>query len=127
MGFPLMRRLERGGRRAIVAAARALLAHTMSAAAMTPRTPSATSAPTASPSGGTFSDWLPLMGSTVALDDGGRAMVGASVRGGKSGLFLYENHQWRTAALLDTTQIDGETVRQVSMLRSAGRRTPSRS
>ena len=78
-------------------------------------------APTASPSGGTFSDWLPLMGSTVALDDGGRAMVGASVRGGKSGLFLYENHQWRTAALLDTTQIDGETVRQVSMLRSAGR------
>src|SRR5205807_7316703 len=54
------------------------------------------STPTASPSGGSFSDWLPALGSALALDDIGRTMVGVAVQGGKSGLFLFENGRWRS-------------------------------
>jgi hypothetical protein len=47
-------------------------------------------------------------------------MVGAQVRGGKSGLFLLENGQWRSAALFDSTQIDGDVIRSVNSLHGAG-------
>lgn len=78
--------------------------------------------PTASPTGGTFQNWLPYTGSVVALDDNGRIMVGAEVRGGRSGLFLHENGQWRAAAILNTTQVDGEVINEVNSYRASGQK-----
>jgi hypothetical protein len=80
------------------------------------------SSPTASPTGGTFNDWLPYIGAIVALDDAGRTMVGTQVRGGRSGLFIYENAQWHAAALFNSTQIDGEIVVDVNGLRAGGQK-----
>jgi hypothetical protein len=67
---------------------------------------------TSSPGGGKFSgvangNWHQT---TVAMDERGRVFVNANVSGGPSGLFLYDNGRWNTAALFGTTRIAGETV-----------------
>jgi hypothetical protein len=67
--------------------------------------------PTNSPAGGKFST---LSGgswhqNTVVIDNAGRVLVNAFTTGA-SGLFLYENGQWKTAALFGTTLLGGDIV-----------------
>jgi hypothetical protein len=67
--------------------------------------------PTNSPAGGKFSG---LFGgawhqNTVAIDNAGRVLVTAFTTGA-SGIFLYENGQWKTAAVFGTTFLGGDIV-----------------
>jgi Bacterial Ig-like domain (group 2) len=76
---------------------------------------------TPSPSGGSFGGLFGVGGrhSAIAIDDRNRVMVYAFVNGGPSGLFLYENGQWRTAALVNVTQLAESTVLGISSIKVA--------
>jgi hypothetical protein len=79
---------------------------------------------TNSPAGGRFAaiaggTWHQ---NTVAIDDSGSVFVNALVTGGPSGLFLYENNQWKAAALFGATRIDGATVTGARAIQSGDRR-----
>ncbi len=74
-------------------------------------------APTASPSGGTFQNFM--WNAAVAIDDSDRVMLGAQASNGSSGLFLYDGKQWTTAALLNSTRIDGLTITNIGSVKAA--------
>ena len=74
-------------------------------------------APTPSPAGGFFNGFI--WGAAVAIDDSGRVMFGGTDRSGRQGLFLYENATWKTAALANSTLIDGRPIANVAYLQAA--------
>jgi hypothetical protein len=70
---------------------------------------------TPSPTGSAFESFA-----EVAIDEGNRIMVIARLRDGSNGLFVYSKGQWRTAALINTTQVDGQTVTRALQLKTMG-------
>ena len=80
------------------------------------------SSQTASPGGGKFSGLAntALRQNSVLIDERGRVMINAQVSGGPSGLFLNQNGQWKSAALLRTTSIAGATPSNFRAMRVAG-------
>jgi len=77
-------------------------------------------APTPSPAGGFFSSWI--WGAALAVDESGRVMLGAIDRNGRQGLFLYENGKWQTAALANSTSINGRTISNVTFLQASNKK-----
>ena len=77
---------------------------------------------TASPGGGRFANIAATFGrqNAVVIDERGRVLVNAQVAGGPSGLFLYENGQWRSAALFFRTSIGGAAVSGCRTIHVAG-------
>ena len=79
------------------------------------------SAQTNSPAGGKFSGIASGFShqNSVVIDDAGRVFVSGIVTGGPSGLFTYENGQWKTAALFGVTRVAGDLVTGVSAIHAA--------
>jgi hypothetical protein len=77
---------------------------------------------TASPSGGRFSGISggSMRQNSVQIDERNRVLVNAQVSGGPSGLFIYDNGQWRSAALFRQTSINNAIVTGSRVIRVAG-------
>ncbi len=73
--------------------------------------------PTPSPAGGEFRTYSG--GAAIAIDDGGRVMLGAQVQNGPNGLFIYQNGQWRTAVAVNTTRLDGQVITNIGALKAS--------
>jgi hypothetical protein len=76
--------------------------------------------PTPSPNGGTFQNYT--WGSALAIDETDRIMLGAQTSNGSSGLFVYDGKQWTTAAVLNSTQIDGLTIASIGSIKAANQK-----
>lgn len=72
--------------------------------------------PTASPAGGFFENYSG--GAAIAIDDGGRVMLGAQGRNGPNGLFIYQDGQWRTTVAVNNTRIDGQLINNIGALKA---------
>ena len=90
--------------------------------AMTPIMIQAGASQTVSPTGGKFSGVFgaSMRQNAIVIDERGRVLVHAQVTGGPAGVFLYDNGQWKAAALFTRTIIDGATVTNCRTIRVAG-------
>jgi hypothetical protein len=72
---------------------------------------------TQSPSGGVFQNINEL-----ALAESGQPMIIATVAGGPSGLFVFDDGVWKTVCALQSCKFDGETVTSIGQLHASNNR-----